>query len=78
MAKKKEKIVYYDDGRTIADMSAFGTKPKKAESMSGSRFKDIWNTYWAATRMMFLPTLAIAGGLAALFLLTWVVFTLAG
>ncbi len=79
MGKKKEKVIYYDDGRTVADMSAFskGKAPAIQES-AGSRLRDIWNTYWAATKMMFLPTLAICGGLAAMFALAYLIFFLAG
>ncbi len=82
MAKKekKEKVVYIDDGRTIADMSALAPGKGKApacESESGSRFRDIWNTYWAATKMMLLPTLAVSGAMVVLFAVMYLIFSLA-
>ena len=62
MAKreKKEKVRYYDDGRTIADMSniqrgMFESK-KRNPYTPRSSFKDRWNTYWSAVRMVF-PTM---------------------
>ncbi len=79
--EKKQKVVYIDDGRTIADMSALQgeeSRPAQPQYSSGSRFKDCWNTYWSATRMMFLPTLVICGGMALLYGLFYVIFTLFG
>ena len=62
MAKKekKEKVRYYDDGRTIADMSGvqrgmFESK-KRNPYQPRSTFKEKWNTYWSAVRMVF-PTM---------------------
>ena len=59
MAKKekKEKVRYYDDGRTLADMSdvqrnfRFNKPPQYR-----STFKERWKTYWSAVRMVF-PTM---------------------
>ncbi len=75
MDKKKEKIVWVDDGRTIADMSGVGGSmlPKPGGRSTGS-FKDKWNTYWAATKMMLLPTLVFAGALAAVYLVMLLLF----
>ncbi len=79
MGRKKENVIYYDDGRTLADMSAFsGGKAPAPQESSGSRFRDIWNTYWAASKMMLLPTLAICGGLAVMFAVAYLIFMLAG
>ena len=72
---KKEKITYVDDGRTIADMSCF-TEKKAKNTRSGSSFKEIWQTYWDATRMMFLPMLVMIGFLTVLFLIVAVLFWL--
>ncbi len=75
---KKEKVVYIDDGRTIADMSALGgRKAPVCRESSGSRFRDIWNTYWAATKMMLLPCLAFSGAMAAIFLVAYLIFSIA-
>ena len=57
--KKKEKIKYYDDNSTIADMSNVGRKrriPTTSEQKGGkppSSFKDKWTTYWETVKMMF-------------------------
>lgn len=47
--KKKEKIIWYDDNSTIADMSAvsgIGGKPKSNQPANKPRstFKDKWRT----------------------------------
>ena len=59
MAKKekKEKVRYYDDGRTLADMSNVRRNFELNKApMYRSSFKERWNTYWAAVRMVF-PTM---------------------
>ncbi len=75
---KKEKIVYIDDGRTIADMSQVGQgRPSFTRTGTTSRVRDILRTYWDATKMMLLPTLAIVGGMTVLFGLVYLIFLLA-
>ena len=79
--KKKEKIVYIDDGSTIADMSSISGKKseKKAEQSkfnpNGIRprapFKEQWKTYTDAVKMMFLPMLAVLGIIALAYLLVF-------
>lgn len=55
--KKKEKVIYYDDGSTIADMSAVNSKgvrqEKKAPAPKPEETK--FQTFWRAMKMMFLP-----------------------
>ncbi len=75
--EKKEKVVYIDDGRTVADMSAFGERrPAEQVSDGWQRAKDIWRTYWAATKMMLLPTLACMGAMAVIFGVMYLIFSL--
>ena len=80
--KKKEKIVYIDDGSTIADMSTNSTKREKKESKKPpqSQFngmkpratlKEQWRTYTDAVKLMFLPMLAVLGLLALAFLIIY-------
>ena len=89
--KKKEKVVYIDDGRTIADMSNVnGLKKPKSNTQGNvpeylgntrgrsSTFKDRWNTYWSAVKMMFLPMLVTIGILCVAFLVAWLFFNFAG
>lgn len=82
--KKKQKTIYIDDGRTIADMSGVsGRKPKLSNSdtphISGMRgtLKEQWQTYKAAVKMMFLPMLAMIGGICVIFLFLYLIFALA-
>lgn len=74
---KKQKITYIDDGRSIADMSNVSKSgidwTRKGTSSS---FKDIWHTYWQATKMMLLPTLAAVGLLLVAYLIVALIFQL--
>lgn len=77
MGRKKEKITYIDDGRTIADMSGVGRAGIPSGRTPGRphpSFREAWSTYWAATKMMLLPTLAIVGLLAVAYLIMALVF----
>lgn len=77
MKKKteKEKITYIDDGRTIVDMSEF-TRNTWYKKGTRSSFRDIWRTYWSATRMMLKPTLIAVAFIAAAFLIISILFYL--
>ena len=76
-SKKKEKIKYIDDGRTIADMS--GTSRANPllgnSSLSSPRGKrrastrEVWQTYWAAVKTMFFPMLVVMMIITAAFLI---------
>lgn len=74
MKKKKEKITYIDDGRTIADMSGVrgGTRFTKQGTSSG--FRDIWRTYWKATKMMIIPTLMAVALVLVAFAIVYAMF----
>ena len=65
--KKKEKITYIDDGRTIADMSNVSGGAQWTRQGTTSSPKEIWNTYWSAVKMMFKPMLVVIGFLMAVF-----------
>ena len=81
--KRKEKIVYIDDGSTVADMSSVGGKKadKKPEqnkfNPNGIRpratFKEQWKTYTDAVKMMFLPMLVVLGIIALAYLLVFLI-----
>ncbi len=70
---KKEKVVYYDDGSTIADMSAVNKYGKKEDKASPpkrkSTFKEKWETYWEAVRLMIIPMFIVLGFLLVFYLL---------
>ena len=61
MAKKKknkEKVIYYDDGSTISDMSSVnrqGVKKDPPPPKYKSTFSDKWKTYWSAVKSMLMP-----------------------
>ena len=70
---KKEKIIYYDDNSTIADMSSVNKSGKKQPSPPPkirSTAKERWKTYWSAVKMMFIPMLFVLGVLVVLYLFT--------
>lgn len=65
--KKKEKIIYIDDGSTVADMSGtsksnpiLGT-PASRKGKKRSTARQQWNTYTSAARQMLLPMLVVMG-----------------
>lgn len=65
--KKKEKITYIDDGRTLADMSGVSSPGLGRRLGSSPKFKDAWKTYWNAVRLMILPMLATMGAICVIF-----------
>ena len=77
--KKKEKITYIDDGRTIADMSSVGGGKKRSNNTPlrpRASAKEQWQTYWSAVKMMFLPMLVVIGILCVTFLVAYLAFSL--
>ena len=75
MKKKKDKVNYYDDGRTIADMSGLNYGRKFSSKGTTASPKEIWNTYWTAVRMMFKPMLVVIGFLCVIFGIAYIVFS---
>ncbi len=53
--EKKQKIVYIDDGSTVADMS--GTFKKKRPPRQKSTAKEKMRTYFSVVKKMILPML---------------------
>lgn len=75
--KKKEKIIYVDDGRTIADMSNVSSRPhlgSKSSYRPSPRFKDVWKTYWGAVKMMFGPMLVVIVALGIIYMVLYALF----
>ncbi len=75
MAKKKEKIHYVDDGRTIADMSGLGGSRLPKGGSIGT-WRDKWNTYIGAVKMMLVPMLTVITALVVIYMILWLVFFL--
>ncbi len=74
--KKKEKIIYIDDGRTISDMSGtsggFIPSPKKKKQKTVSPLGQTpWQTYKEAVKMMFKPMLVVLVLIGFVFLLMY-------
>ena len=79
--KKKEKIVYIDDGRTIADMSPVeNSRRRDGGSERNQRrepprprasFREQLSTFFAAQRMMLGPMLVAIGIISLAFLILW-------
>ena len=81
--KKKEKIIYIDDGSTVADMSgvrgntplrrpvqpAYGRQKPQPTTRAGQA----WQTYKDAVRAMIGPMLITLGGVSVVFFLVWII-----
>jgi hypothetical protein len=76
MAKKKAKVKYIDDGRTLADMSGVKTGPRLSSNpyRPPLKFKEVMKTYFAAVKMMFVPMLVVIVGLGIAYMVAWFVF----
>lgn len=81
--KKKERIVYVDDGSTVADMSGLGGKPPlrrppqpsygKQKPPPSTRAGQAWQTYKAAVRAMIGPMLVTLGAVSVVFFVIWII-----
>ena len=72
----KEKVVYYDDGSTIADMSnvtAPGERRRDKNPKPRSTAKEKWQTYWASVKLMIGPMLIVLGVISIIFLILYLV-----
>ena len=73
--KKKQKVKYIDDGRTIADMSGLSGVDKKYVGAKGT-LKDQARTYWNTVKLMFVPMMVTIGIITAVFLIMWILLTI--
>ena len=77
--KKKQKVTYIDDGRTIADMSGtsrpnplLGNRsPSSQKGRRRASAREQWHTYTSAVRQMFVPMLVVMGIITAAFLIMY-------
>ena len=90
---KKKKVKYYDDGRTLVDMSPlYGKKSTSSDSdepeyrgdpslfgsyRAGHTPKDWAKTYLQTVKLMIVPMLVTMGVISAAFLILWIILTLA-
>lgn len=73
--KKKEKVKYIDDGRTIADMSGISGVDKRYAGPKGT-FKEQLRTYWNTVKMMFIPMMVTIGIICIVFFIMWLFLTI--
>ncbi len=79
MANKKdhEKTTYVDDGRPLADMSQVSggfSRFFRSDGPSTGSARERLSTFWAAFKMMLLPTLVFGGALAVLYGMVYLLF----
>ena len=79
MAEKpqKKQTTYVDDGRPLADMSGVDAglgRFFRSDGPSTGSFRDRLGTFWAAFKMMLLPTLIFGGALAAIYGIIYLLF----
>ena len=77
--KKKDKITYIDDGRTVADMSGVSGGMRLSDRKYGrprSSAKEIWKTYLGAVKMMFVPMLVVICAIIIIYMILSFVFLL--
>ncbi|MBR6650472.1 MAG: hypothetical protein IKL36_03585 [Clostridia bacterium] len=72
--QKKEKVIYVDDGRSLADMSGVSGGLDWTKKGTSSPVSEIWRTYWSAVKMMFKPMLVVIGFILAVFIIVSVFF----
>ena len=76
--KKKEKIVYVDDGSRIADMSMLRptvSEQRRTDEKPRPRWRQILDTYFESVKLMFLPMLAFLGIVTVAFIILFIVFS---
>ncbi len=75
--EKKEKIVYVDDGSTVADMTPTDENGKRQKThrersyAPNAPLRDQLRTFTDAQKMMFLPMCVMLGILALAFLILY-------
>ena len=73
--KKKEKVTYVDDGRTLYDMSALGGN--RGMNVGRGTWRDRTRTYFAAVKQMIIPMFVTIGIICLVFGILWILLTLA-
>ena len=79
--KKKEKIVYIDDGSSIVDMSGTRGGLRSTSNRDPLRprasFKEQFATYKQSVKMMFVPMLVVIAAISVIFLALYLIFEFA-
>ena len=74
--KRKPKTVYYDDGRSFADMSSVGKNSSEPSGIK-SGWREKWRTYFESVKMMLLPMLIVLGLVTVAFGILYLLLALA-
>ncbi len=78
MGKKKEKVVYVDDGRSLADMSGVSSPGLSSRpSHYRASFKEQWQTYFSAVKLMLKPMLFVIAALCAAYGVLYILLSFA-
>ena len=64
--EKKVKVIYYDDGSTVADMS--GTRKEKTPRQKAT-FKEQAHTFFTVMKKMVIPMLATLAALTIVYII---------
>ena len=75
--KRKAKNEYYDDGRTISDMSMLGGAKSGARHSSISSYREKLRTYFESVKLMILPMVITLALIGVAFLLLYLLLSLA-
>ncbi len=74
--KKKKKVKYIDDGRSLADMSALNGGKRRSQGRASGSFSDQAKTFFGAMKMMFKPMIFAMLVITAAFLIMWLLLQL--
>ena len=66
--ERKVKVVYYDDGSTVVDMSVTHKGGKRPEKQK-SNFREKARTYFAVMKKMVVPMLCTLAGFTLVYIL---------
>ena len=78
MGKKKEKITYIDDGRTLVDMSNVSggwSTSGRSKYTPPAPLREQLSTFWTAMKMMFKPMLVVVGGIGLIYVILYLLFS---
>ncbi len=75
--KKKQKVTYIDDGRSLADMSG-GSGQRHLRSSAKGTLSEQAKTFFTAMKMMVKPMLVTMGIITVAFFIVWLLLKLAG
>ena len=78
--RKKEKVVYYDDGSSVADMSNLAPAKQKSlyNNVSGNSTKAKLRTFFGAMKLMVMPLLVFICAIGLMYAIIYFLFKVLG